>query len=47
MAVILRHIKELEYQEIANVLNLPLNTVKTHVRRGRDMLRIQLKEVEL
>ncbi|KJS82510.1 MAG: hypothetical protein JM58_14905 [Peptococcaceae bacterium BICA1-8] len=47
MAVILRHIKELEYQEIANVLNLPLNTVKTHVRRGRDILRIQLKEVEL
>ncbi|MFZ7101636.1 MAG: RNA polymerase sigma factor [Peptococcaceae bacterium] len=47
MALILRHIKELEYQEIADVLRLPLNTVKTHVRRGRELLRKELQEVEL
>ncbi|MFZ5945457.1 MAG: RNA polymerase sigma factor [Bacillota bacterium] len=47
MAVILRHMNQLDYQEIANVLDLPLNTVKTHVRRGRELIRKELKEVEL
>lgn len=47
IALILRHIKQLEYQEIAEVLKLPLNTVKTHVRRGRELMRKELREVEL
>lgn len=44
-AIILRHLRELEYEEIAQVLDLPLNTVKTHIRRARELLRKELKEV--
>ncbi|NMA02260.1 MAG: sigma-70 family RNA polymerase sigma factor [Clostridia bacterium] len=44
-AIILRHLRDLEYEEIAQVLDLPLNTVKTHIRRGRELLRKDLKEV--
>lgn len=47
MALILRHMEGLEYKEMATVLKLPLNTVKSHVRRGRELLRKELKGVEL
>lgn len=38
-ALTLRHIQQLTYQEVADVLNLPLGTVKTHLRRARVALR--------
>ena len=31
-------IEELEYEEIAKELNLPLNTVRTRIRRGKQQL---------
>lgn len=34
----MRFIKEYAYEEIAKKLNLPLNTVRTRVKRGKDML---------
>jgi RNA polymerase sigma-70 factor (ECF subfamily) len=34
-AVILRDLEELEYREIANVLNVPEGTVKSRLNRGR------------
>lgn len=43
--VILREVQELKYEEISGVLNLPLNTVKVYLHRGRKMLREQLSEV--
>ena len=36
---ILRFIKEYEYNEIAQELNLELNTVKTRLKRAKDMLK--------
>ncbi len=36
---ILRFIKEYEYNEIAQELNLELNTVKTRIKRAKEMLR--------
>lgn len=36
--MILRHFHEFSYQEISDVLNLPLNTVKSYLFRGRDQL---------
>lgn len=42
--VILREIEQLKYDEIAQALDLRLNTVKVYLHRGRRMLRQKLKE---
>jgi len=44
--VILRHMQDKTYEEIANVLELPLNTVRTHLFRARELLRRRLYESE-
>jgi len=36
--IVMRHREELEYQEIAKILKLPLGTVKAHIFRAREML---------
>jgi len=41
-AVTLRYTEELSYQEIAAVLKLPVNTVRTHLSRAKAMLRQSL-----
>ena len=43
--VILREVQELKYEEISGAMDLPLNTVKVYLHRGRKMLRTQLQEV--
>lgn len=40
----LRHMEEKSYQEIAEVLDLPLGTVKAHIFRAREMLYKALKD---
>lgn len=42
--VILREIEQRKYEEIAVALELPLNTVKVYLHRGRRMLRAKLRE---
>lgn len=42
-AVVLRHVEDLPYEEIAEILGVPLGTVKTWLYRGRDRLRILLE----
>lgn len=41
--LILREIQDQKYDRISEVLDLPLNTVKGYLHRGRKMLREQLK----
>ena len=42
--VILREIQDLKYEEISEALDMPLNTIKVYLHRGRRKLRDQLKE---
>ena len=44
MAIILRDIQGKKYEEIAEIVNLPLGTVKSRVNRGRLQLARILKE---
>lgn len=43
--VILRYIDELSLNEISNVLDIPLGTVKTRLYRGREALRTKLQNL--
>ena len=42
--IIMRHQEEREYQEIADILGLPLGTVKAHIFRAREMLYKYLRD---
>jgi RNA polymerase sigma-70 factor (ECF subfamily) len=44
-AIILRDIQDLDYEEIANALNVPIGTVKSRINRGREKLKILLKDI--
>ena len=36
-------VQELNYQEVAQVLEIPIGTVKSRVSRGRQMMRVALR----
>ncbi len=42
--IVMRHQEELEYQEIARILKLPLGTVKAHIFRAREILYKYLRD---
>ena len=43
-AIVMFHQEECTYEQIAVVLKLPLNTVRTHLHRGRQKLKERLQE---
>ncbi|AKG05487.1 MULTISPECIES: RNA polymerase sigma factor SigW [Salimicrobium] len=43
--IVLRFLEELSLQEIAEVLDMPVGTVKTRIHRGREILRKKLRNV--
>ncbi len=43
-AIILRHQQERSYEEISQILNIPLGTVKARIFRAREMLKKKLRE---
>lgn len=45
--IILRYLQELSLQEIGEVLDMPVTTVKTRVHRGREFLRKKLENKAL
>lgn len=44
-AVALYYTEELTYDEIADALKVPIGTVKTHLHRGREILKKRLKNI--
>ena len=42
MVLMLVDVQELNYQEVAQVLGIPIGTVKSRVSRGRQMMRVAL-----
>ena len=42
-AVVLRDVEDLSYEEIADILDVSLGTVKSRITRGRDAMRRQLE----
>ena len=43
--IVLKYIEELSLNEISEILDMPLGTVKTRIHRGREALRQQLRNV--
>jgi len=41
--IILSYIEEMSHKDISNVINMPIGTVKTHIKRGREKLVKYLK----
>ena len=44
VAIMLKYLEDLEYQEIARIMEIPLGTVGTLIRRGLRRLKISLIE---
>ena len=44
VALTLFYFDDMKYTDIAEVLDLPLNTVKSHIRRGKERLAVLLQE---
>jgi RNA polymerase sigma factor (sigma-70 family) len=42
--ILMRHVDEKEYQDIAKILKLPLGTVKAHIFRARELLYKKLRD---
>lgn len=45
-AITLYYLKEFQYTEVAEIMNIPINTVKSHLRRAKENLRRLIPEVE-
>lgn len=47
MPVILKHLEQMTYEEIASTLDLPIGTVRVHLYRGRKQLKALLSKREI
>ncbi len=45
--IVLRHVNELSYEEMAEITELPLGTVKNRTFRAREMLRRMIEKLEI
>ncbi len=43
LALTLHYVDDLRYEDIAEVMGVPINTVKSHIRRGKERLAVLLR----
>lgn len=46
VVLILRHLQDMTYEEMAEVLTMPIGTIKTHLFRARNLLKERLQSFE-
>jgi RNA polymerase sigma-70 factor (ECF subfamily) len=46
IVLVLRHLQEMTYEEIAEILTMPVGTIKTHLFRARNLLKERLESFE-
>jgi RNA polymerase sigma-70 factor, ECF subfamily len=46
VVLILRHLQEMTYEEMAEILTVPIGTIKTHLFRARNLLKDRLETFE-
>ena len=46
IVLILRHLQDMTYEEMAEVLTMPIGTIKTHLFRARNLLKERLQTLE-
>jgi RNA polymerase sigma-70 factor (ECF subfamily) len=44
LALTLHYFEDMRYEDIAETMHLPLNTVKSHIRRGKERLALALSD---
>jgi RNA polymerase sigma-70 factor (ECF subfamily) len=47
IVLILRHLQDMTYEEMAEVLTMPIGTIKTHLFRARNLLKERLQAFDL
>ena len=45
LALYLHYFEGLKYEEIAEDINLPVNTVRTHIKRGKEKMKQELEDL--
>jgi len=43
--LILRHLQDMTYEEMAEILTMPIGTIKTHLFRARNLLKERLQSL--
>ena len=46
IVLVLRHLQEMTYEEMAEILTIPIGTIKTHLFRARNLLKERLEALE-
>jgi RNA polymerase sigma-70 factor (ECF subfamily) len=46
VVLVLRHLQDMTYEEMAEVLTMPIGTIKTHLFRARNLLKERLQAFE-
>lgn len=46
VVLILRHLQEMSYEEMAEILTMPIGTIKTHLFRARNLLKERLQALD-